>query len=66
MNHQVLEWLFNKAELKGRLMRWVLVLQAFKFEVCYKSEKRHCNADGISRYPERYMDDKGDDEELVN
>lgn len=51
VDHQALEWLFHKAQLKGRLMRWVVTLQAFNFQVKYKSGKKHTNADGISRYP---------------
>lgn len=35
-DHQALSWLFNKAMLKGHLMRWVLALQSFDFRVRYK------------------------------
>ncbi|CAG8537517.1 6111_t:CDS:2 [Scutellospora calospora] len=50
LDHYALEWLFNKAMLKGRLMRWVLALQTFDFQVRYKPGKLHGNADEISRY----------------
>ncbi|CAG8646030.1 3855_t:CDS:1, partial [Ambispora leptoticha] len=52
VDHQALEWLFNKALLKGRLMRWVIALQTFDFKVHYKPGKKHGHADGLSRYPE--------------
>ncbi|CAG8684784.1 9472_t:CDS:2, partial [Ambispora leptoticha] len=66
VDHQALEWLFNKAELKERLMHWVLALQAFKFKVCYKNGKRHGNADRLSRYPKESMNETVEDEEFVD
>ncbi|CAG8439941.1 592_t:CDS:2 [Scutellospora calospora] len=51
---------------KHEINYMVLVLQAFKFEVYYKSRKRYGNADGISRYPRDCENGKEDDEEFVN
>ncbi|CAG8628461.1 14032_t:CDS:2, partial [Ambispora leptoticha] len=66
VDHQALEWLFNKVELKGRLMRWILLLQSFEFRVRYKSGKKHCNADGMSRYPDPPFQEIPTDDDFVD
>ncbi|CAG8722478.1 8762_t:CDS:1, partial [Scutellospora calospora] len=61
-----LSWLFNKAMLKGRLMRWVLALQSFDFRVQYKPGREHGNADRMSRLPGPPEDRTNSDEEFVD
>ena len=35
----------------ARLQRWATLLSAYNYDICYKSSKEHCNADGLSRLP---------------
>ncbi|XP_038062608.1 uncharacterized protein LOC119733100 [Patiria miniata] len=48
-DHQSLTWLFRKAQLTGRLARWVLRLQEFCFDVTYRPGSLHVLPDGLSR-----------------
>ena len=41
----------GKNQLKGRLARWVLRLQAFDFEIRHRPGKANANADALSRLP---------------
>ena len=43
------EYLVNKAELTGRLARWVLLLKEFDYTVEYKPGRMHLQADHLSR-----------------
>ncbi len=47
-DHSALQWL-DRINLKGRLERWVMELQEFKFSVIHKAGKLHHNADALSR-----------------
>lgn len=41
VDHKALQWLFNKSDLgHGRLMRWVILLQSYDFEIRYKEGKK--------------------------
>jgi len=48
-DHNALKYLFNQADLSGRIARWVLLLQEFSFQVQVKPGKQHVNADYLSR-----------------
>jgi hypothetical protein len=47
-DHAALKWL-QSAAVKGRLLRWTIRLQPYKFEVIHKAGKKHTNADALSR-----------------
>lgn len=46
---QALTWLFRKAQLNGRLARWVLRLQDFCFDITYRPGPLHVVPDALSR-----------------
>ena len=48
-DHQALTWLFRKAQLTGRLARWVLRLQDFSFDITYRRGELHVVPDALSR-----------------
>ena len=48
-DHNSLKDLVNKADLSGRVARWILLLQEFDYEVQFKSGKSNGNADYLSR-----------------
>lgn len=50
-DHQALTWLWTSEKIKGRLYRWVLRLQDFKFEVHYKPGFLNLVPDALSRAP---------------
>ena len=43
----------------ARMQRYVMYLAAHNYSIEYRSTKKHCNADGLSRLP---LDEKGDEE----
>ena len=49
VDHYALKYLLNKAELAGRVIRWMLLLQDFDFEMVTKPGKSHVLADHLSR-----------------
>ena len=49
VDHMVINFLINKAELTGRLARWVLLLEEFDYTVEYKPGHIHLQADHLSR-----------------
>ena len=54
VDHAALKWLHSmKDTVEGgsasRLMRWILRLQEYRFDVEHKPGKTHCDADGVSR-----------------
>ena len=49
VDHMTIKYLVNKAELNGRLARWVLLLEEFDYTVEYKPGKMHLQADHLSR-----------------
>ena len=53
-DHYALKWL-EKNALKGRRARWILKLQPYMnyMEIVYKEEKKHKNADALSRIKEK-------------
>jgi hypothetical protein len=48
-DHSALTYLFNQVDIRGRLVRWILALQEFEFEIRYKPGKINCVADAMSR-----------------
>ena len=49
VNHMAIKFLVNKAELSGRLARWVLLLEEFDYTIEYKHGHMHLQADHLSR-----------------
>ncbi len=49
-DHKALKWLMSIKEPSGRLARWILFLQSFEFTIEYREDKKHANADALSRY----------------
>ena len=49
VDHMAIKYLVNKAELSGRLARWVLLLQEFDYTVEYKPGRMHLQANHFSR-----------------
>ena len=49
VDHMAIKFLVNKAELSGRLARWVLLLEEFDYTVEYKPGRMHLQADHLSR-----------------
>lgn len=52
VDHMAIKYLVNKAELSGRLARWVLLLEEFDYTVEYKPGRMHLQADHLSRLSE--------------
>nr|GEW28324.1 hypothetical protein [Tanacetum cinerariifolium] len=49
MDHSALKYLFTKKDSKARLLRWVLLLQEFKFKVIDTKGAENLSADHLSR-----------------
>ena len=68
VDHMAIKDLVNKAELSGRLARWVLLLEEFDYTVEYKPRRMHLQADHLSRLSEEMgtspIDDKFIDDNL--
>lgn len=52
VDHMAIKYLVNKADLSGRIARWVLLLEEFDYTVEYKPGKMHHQADHLSRLSE--------------
>ena len=55
-DHKPLQYLLGEtrgipAMASARIQRWVLMLSAYNYEICYKPGADHANADGLSRLP---------------
>lgn len=48
-DHSSLVWLMRQSNLSGRLARWVLKLQSFKFSVSHRKGKENVVPDALSR-----------------
>jgi hypothetical protein len=48
-DHSALQWLFNIPKPTGRLARWIMQIQQFKFKVIHRKGKANTNADALSR-----------------
>ncbi|KAL3687533.1 hypothetical protein R1sor_013842 [Riccia sorocarpa] len=68
VDHFALQHLVKKADLSGKVARWILLLQEFNYKVITRSGKSHTNADYLSRLyteeNEEIIEDKFPDEEL--
>ena len=62
VDHVAIKYLINKAELSGRLARWMLLLEEFDYTMEYKPGRMHLRADHLSRLSEEVgispIDDK--------
>ena len=56
-DHASLVWLMHFKQIGGQLSRWLETLSQFAYTIEHRSGKKHCNADGLSRIPERAMCD---------
>nr|GEW30637.1 reverse transcriptase domain-containing protein [Tanacetum cinerariifolium] len=54
MDHSALKYLFAKKDAKARLLRWVLLLQEFDFEVIDTKGAKNLAADHLSRLENPY------------
>ncbi|MEM7298816.1 MAG: ribonuclease H family protein [Bacteroidota bacterium] len=50
-DHSALTWLLNLKEPKGRLARWVLLLQEYNYNIKHKPGRQSGNADALFRGP---------------
>ncbi len=68
VDHMAIKYLVNKAELSGRLARWVLLLEEFDYTVEYKPGRLHLHANHLSRLLEEIgtnpIDDRFIDDNL--
>ena len=68
VDHMTIKYLVNKAELSGRLARWVLLLEEFDYTVEYKPGRLHLHANHLSRLLEEIgtnpIDDRFIDDNL--
>ena len=48
-DHKSLQYLYNFKDPNGRLVRWILALQEYEFEVKYRSGDLNTFADALSR-----------------
>ena len=46
-----MQYLYNFRDPNGRLVRWILALQEYDFEVQYRSGAQNTFADALSRLP---------------
>ena len=49
VDHMRIKFLVNKAEFRGRLARWVLLLEEFNYTVEYKPGRMYLQADHLSQ-----------------
>ncbi|GJR86564.1 reverse transcriptase domain-containing protein [Tanacetum coccineum] len=54
MDHPALKYMFDKKDSNARLLRWVLLLQEFKFKVIDTKEAENLAADHLSRLENPY------------
>lgn len=52
-DHASLTWLRNFKEPEGMIARWISILDNFNFEIQYRKDSLHTNADALSRIPVR-------------
>ena len=50
-DHHSLRWLFNFKEPNTKIMRWILQLSDYDFEIHYRPGARHSNANALSQPP---------------
>ena len=53
MDHASLIWLMRFKQIGGQLSCWLETLSQFAYTIEPHNGKKHCNADGLSRIPER-------------
>jgi hypothetical protein len=52
-DHCPLKWLKSVKDPSGRIARWLLTLEEYPWEIEHRAGKKHGNANGLSRMPER-------------
>jgi transposase InsO family protein len=69
-DHNALKYMVNKADVTGRVARWILLLQEFDYEVRIRPGKQHANADFFSRIEgkedSKEVEDQFPDEDLFH
>jgi len=51
-DHASLIWLCKRAEPSSQVARWLEILAEFSYRIKHRPDKRHSNADGLSRRPD--------------
>jgi hypothetical protein len=51
VDHMVLMYLFNKPQVFGRLIRWLLLFIEYGFKIVLKPGRSHLMVDALSRLP---------------
>lgn len=51
-DHSSLTWLMRQGNLKGRLARWAMKLQSYRFSISHRKGKEHIVPDALSRMHE--------------
>ncbi|KAK3919990.1 Retrovirus-related Pol polyprotein from transposon 297 [Frankliniella fusca] len=52
-DHSALQWLRSFKQVEGKLARWIMRLEEFRFEIRHIKGKELTNADALSRRPDR-------------
>ena len=50
-DHGALQWLMSFKDLEGQMAQWLEILGKYEYEVVYRPEAKHGNADASSRQP---------------
>ena len=59
-DNEALTWLLTKTDTRGRLQRWLIMLQDLDFEAKHRKGSQHGDADGLSRNPLKTTNPNGD------
>ena len=65
-DHSSLQWLLNFKEPESQLARWMEMLSEYQFDIQHRPDKKHGNADGLSRQGPCRQCGRVDDENLAS